>query len=305
MNKKTIPGTPLEISRIALGTWPFAEDMWGPNPEKSCLALIDAALEEGINLIDTAPFYGQGRSEKIVGRAVKGRRDKVILATKCGLLKTGKTIHINLKPASIRRELDDSLKRLQTDYIDLYQTHWPDDNTPLEDTLSEMQKFKQEGKIRAIGVCNFDKDLLQRAADGCEVASVQNQYSALKRDDEQDMLPACEQKHIGYMAYGPLAGGILSGKYKKEPYFADKKDPRRFFYRHYKGDTFQKATQAVNALKSAADTHRITTAQAALAWLISHPAVTCAITGARTPDQIRMNAASADIKIPLIRDMSL
>lgn len=290
-----------EISKVGLGTWPFAEDMWGKIDEKTCLDTTQAALDAGINLVDTAPFYGMGRSETIVGKALKGKRDKVILATKCGLIKEGKSVFFNLKPESIRNELELSLKRLDTDYIDLYQTHWPDPKTPIEETMEEMKKFVQEGKVKAIGLCNADRALIEKAGAVHPLATVQNEYSLLKRDPEKEVLPACEKAGIGLIAYGPLAGGILSGKYNEAPQLPPG-DPRRFFYRHYKGESFEKASKVAGEVKTLADKHGTVPVAVALAWLTAHSAVATAIVGAKSPTQIQSSARAGNLEIPSLRD---
>lgn len=301
MKYSKISGIDSGVSQMALGTWPFSGNVWGSLAEKTCVQTINAALEAGINLIDTAPFYGMGRAEEIVGKAVKGKRDRVVIATKCGLIQEGKSIQINLKPSSIRQELELSLKRLDTDVIDLYQTHWPDSETSIEDTLKEMKKFVEEGKVKAIGICNADLSLLKKAASACPLASVQNEYSLLKREAEQEILPFCEKEGIGFLAYGPLAGGILTGKYRTEPHLP-KSDPRRFFYQHYAGDAFKRAEKVVTQCRALAEARNTTPGAVSLAWITHHPAVSAALPGAKTPDQARANASAGDLDIPALRE---
>ncbi|OVE78072.1 hypothetical protein BVX98_01430, partial [bacterium F11] len=207
MRYTTLSGFQGPLSQIGLGTWPFADDAWGKIDEKTCLDTIFAALDAGINVIDTAPFYGLGRVEEIVGKALKGRRDNVFLATKFGLIKEGKSIKKNSRPESIRTELEASLKRLGTETIDLYQIHWPDPKTPFEETLEETSKFFAEGKIKSLGVCNFDLDLLKKIRGLSPIATLQNQYSLLKPQDENHILPYCHAEKMGYLAYGSLGGG--------------------------------------------------------------------------------------------------
>lgn len=297
MRYNKIPGTELNVSAVALGTWVFGGDNWGGSDETLCAQTVSAALESGINFIDTAPAYGWGRAETIVGNAIKGKRDKVVIATKCGLKKEGKSITICLKPEAVRRELEDSLKRLGTDYIDIYQLHWPDKNTPLEETLGEMRKFSEEGKIRHIGVSNFDLPLLEKARAICRIAAIQNEYSFLKRDAEKKILPHCAAHGVGFLAYGCLGGGILSGKYVAEPVFS-RSDARSFFYRYYRGEGFEKASKAALFFRSAAEKSGVRPAQAAINWTIQRAGVTAAIAGARTPEQAAMNARSADMELP-------
>ena len=293
MKFSRIPNTDLRVSRIALGSWPFSGSDWGRLEEEDCIRTTKAAFGCGTNFIDTAPIYGLGRAERIVGKAIQGQRDKVILATKCGLQVEGGSVRINLKPDFLRREIEDSLTRLGTDFIDLYQPHWPDPKTPLEETLGELNRFRKEGKIRHIGVANFSLELLQEAAGITEVSTIQNQYSLLKRESENGILPFCAENNIGFLAYGPLAGGILTGKYKEEATF-QRGDPRTFFYRFYKGDSFKRAQEVVRELVKSNEASETPPVHLALSWVLGNPAVVSAIVGAKSPDQIRMNAESAD-----------
>ena len=209
----------MEVSVVSLGTWVLGGDQWGETDDTQSIAAIQRAIDLGINLIDTAPAYGLGHAEEIVGKAIKGRRDRVFIASKCGLQKRGKRFVLDLTPTEIRKELEASLVRLAIENIDLYQCHWPDPNTPIESTLSEMLKMQSEGKINAIGVSNFDVPLLERASNVAQVVSVQPQYSLLERDIEESMLPFCIKRRIGVMTYGSLGSGILTGKYEERPTF--------------------------------------------------------------------------------------
>ena len=163
----------IEISQIGLGTWAYSNDVWGPTDEAQAINTIHYVIDSGVNLIDTAPIYGYGHSETIVGKSIKNRRNKVFLATKCGLIGRGKNITHNLSRKSILKEIDDSLSRLQTDYIDLYQCHWPDANTPLSETMEVLNEIKKSGKIRFIGVSNFNSDQLAVAEKYSEITTLQ------------------------------------------------------------------------------------------------------------------------------------
>lgn len=280
-----IKDTELQISSLALGTWVFSGDCWGGVKEQECVDTVSAAIDCGINLIDTAPIYGYGAAESIIGKAIKGRRDKVIVATKCGLIGIGAHIKHNLNPESIRMEIEESLKRLQVDYIDIYQCHWPDPNTPIEETLEFLCKLQQEGKIRYIGVSNFDDKLLKQACDFTRIVTLQNQYSLLEREIEDKVLPMCRDLEVGVLTYGPLAGGILSGKYKTEPNFKPG-DARSFFYKCYKGDEFSKTKKMLNDLEWL----KRPLNQLAVNWVRQQEGVASVITGARNPEQIIQNA---------------
>src|SRR5882724_8013107 len=213
----------IQASVIVLGTWAIGGWMWGGTDEAKAIRAIQVSLDAGITLIDTAPAYGLGLSETIVGKAVAGRRDKIVIATKYGLVwhvkrgdpfldEKGKAIHRYLGSESIRYEVEQSLKRLNTDYIDLYQTHWQDSTTPISETMEVLLQLKQEGKIRAIGVSNCSLDQLKRYRALGSVDSTQEKYNMLHREVETDLAPFCAREGITLMAYTPLANGLLTGK---------------------------------------------------------------------------------------------
>lgn len=292
MKFRNLAGTDIKISEICLGTWVFGGNMWSGTDEQDCIKTVDKALDMGINIIDTAAVYGFGKSEEILGTALEKKRKNIIIATKCGLVWEHKKIRKCLKPDSIKKEIDRSLTRLKTDYIDIYQIHWPDENTPLEDTFDALKTIKQSGKIRHIGVCNFNLELLKKAFRIGEVVSVQNEYSYLKPGAGNSVFDFCRTNKISFFAYGPLAGGILSGKYKKAAHFA-KNDARSFFYKFYKGEGFEKAQKAIKLLETISDKRKVPLSQVAINWILSNPAVTSVLTGARTPEQIETNALSS------------
>lgn len=289
---KKIPNTDLNASVISLGTWAFGGDNWGSVNESECIEAVRTGIELGINLIDTAPIYGNGVSEKVVKKAIKGIRDKVIIATKCGLIKQGSRIKNNLKSGSIRAEVDDSLKRLGVECIDLYQCHWPDQDTPIEETMQEMLRMKNQGKIRYIGVSNFDLELLKRAKKVVDIASVQNHYSLLERSIENGLLQFCREKGIGVLSYGSLGGGILSGKYESEKQFS-KSDARSFFYKYYSGEGFKIAQKTIKVLNDISGRHGKPVNQVALNWIRQKSAVVSAIAGCKNAEQARANALAA------------
>lgn len=293
MKYKKIPNTDLNVSVISLGTWVFSGDVWGRVSEKECIDAVSAAIECGINLIDTAPIYGYGKAEEIVGEAINGKRDKVIIATKCGLIKKGLGITNNLKPDSIRKELDESLKRLKTDYIDICQCHWPDSDTPIEETLAEMTRLKNEGKIKYIGLSNYDIGLLKQATSLADITTLQSHYSLLERSIEKEILPYCIEKNIGILTYGSLGGGILSGKYQTQPSF-NSSDARSFFYKFYKGDEFKKASKIVNVLKDISEKTKRPMSQIALNWIWQKEGIITAIAGCRNAQQAKLNALSTE-----------
>jgi len=288
MNYKTLEGG-LRVSRVALGTWVFGGDGWGGAEESGCISAVSAALDEGVNLIDTAPGYGFGRAETIIGKALAGRRDKAVIATKCGLVKTAKGgVAIKLSAESIKAEVEASLKNLGTDYIDIYQTHWPDKHVPVEETYAAMLALIKEGKVRHIGVCNCPPALLEEISKIVKPAVVQNEYSFLKRRFGDDAFPFCEKTGAAFFAYGPLGGGILSAKYKESAVFK-KGDARSFFYRFFSPKNFGKSSAAAKLLAAIASAHGGTAAQAAINWVLLRNE-TVALVGARNAEQAKANA---------------
>lgn len=207
-----VAGLPFEASRIALGTWAIGGWMWGGTEEKDAIATIHHALDLGVNLIDTAPVYGFGQSEEIVGKALEGRRDKVLIATKAGLDWTGGNIVRNSTRARLEQELEDSLRRLKTDVIDIYQVHWPDEATAFDETARTLEGFRRAGKIRLIGVSNFSPEQMDRVRAEASLATIQPPYNLFEREIENDVLPYAKKHDIVVLAYGALCRGLLSGK---------------------------------------------------------------------------------------------
>lgn len=207
-----VAGLPIEASRIALGTWAIGGWMWGGTEEKDAIATIHHALDLGVNLIDTAPVYGFGQSEEIVGKALEGRRDKVLIATKAGLDWTGGNIVRNSTRARLEQELEDSLRRLKTDVIDIYQVHWPDEATAFDETARTLEGFRRDGKIRAIGVSNFSPEQMDRVRAEASLATIQPPYNLFEREIENDVLPYAKKHDIVVLAYGALCRGLLSGR---------------------------------------------------------------------------------------------
>jgi aryl-alcohol dehydrogenase-like predicted oxidoreductase len=208
-----IRGTSLKVSRVALGTWAIGGWMWGGTDDAESIATIRAALDQGINLIDTAPAYGFGRSEEIVGRAIEGNlRDRVVIATKAGLEWSNGKVWRNASRARILREIEDSLRRLRTDYIDIYQIHWPDPLVAVEETAEAMHTLLRQGKIRAIGVSNFSLDQLKRFRSIAPVHVLQSPYNLFERGIDADLLPYCRSHMIATFGYGALCRGLLSGR---------------------------------------------------------------------------------------------
>ncbi len=284
------------VSAIALGTWAIGGSHWGSYDEPKAIRAIETALDKGVNFIDTAPVYGDGHSERLVGKAIRGKRDNLFLATKCGLdIYSGK-YERNLSPSYIEKDLTQSLKRLGTDYIDLYQCHWPDPETPLVQTMEVLQKFREEGKIRYIGVSNFSDEQLREAVQYGGLFSLQAHYSLLERALEKDLLQTCLEQGIHVLSYGPLGAGMLTGKYSKRPIFS-KGDARSFFYRFFKPRYWEPVRRLVDALVAIARAKGVNPGSVAISWVLAREGILSAIVGARSSEQVLENIAHAPIAL--------
>ena len=287
-----------ELSVIGLGAWAIGGPWqwgWGKQDDDDSIRTIHRALDLGINWIDTAAVYGLGHSEEIVGKALKGVREQVFVATKCGLVWSSKgKIRNDLSPASIRKEAEDSLRRLNTDYIDLYQIHWPDPRTPIEKSWREMVKLQKEGKVRYIGVSNFDVTLMEKAEAIAHVDSLQPLYNFIDRAAEKEILPYCQENGTGVVVYSPMKSGLLTGKFDSERLAAD---DWRSKSGDFKEPRLSEILGLVESLQPFAKKYNISVGQLAIGWVLKNSAVTSAIVGARRPEQIEENAAAAEIEI--------
>ena len=290
-----------EITTVGLGAWAIGGPWvygWGVQDDSESIQAIRKSLELGVNWIDTAAIYGYGHSEEVVCKALEGmRREEIIIATKCGLIPQETTPPVNdLSPASIRREVEASLRRLGTDYIDLYQFHWPDNRTqtPVEDSWAAMADLQKEGKVRWIGVSNFDVQLLQRCEAVCHVDSLQPPYSLLRREVEKEILPWCLDHGVGVIVYSPMQAGLLSGSFDPSRVAEDdwrKRNPM------FSGERLQKNLEFVDRLRPIAEKHGKTVGHLAIAWTLSNPAVTAAIVGARRASQAEENVQAMGWKL--------
>lgn len=290
MNKRQLGKNGPFITTIGFGAWAIGGPWqygWGKVDDDESIKAIHTAIDNGINWIDTAAVYGFGHSEEVVGKAVKGIRHEVFIATKCGMINDGKgNAVVNLKPESIRKEIEESLRRLQTDYIDLYQFHWPDPNTPVEDSWGTMVELKKEGKVKFIGVCNFDVPLLKKCMEIERVQSLQPPYSLLRRDIEKEILPYCLQNEIGVVVYSPMQAGLLTGKFDINKIAEDDwRRKNKYFQEPY----LSKALAFVEKLKPIAEKSNKTVGNLAVAWVLMNKAVTSAIVGARRSEQVMEN----------------
>ena len=284
MEHIAIAGLPFDASRIALGTWAIGGWMWGGTDEGDAVDTIHHALDLGINLIDTAPVYGFGQSEEIVGKALAGRRDKVLIATKTGIDWSGDRPRRNSSPARLRQELEDSLSRLKTDVIDLYQIHWPDEGTDFEETASTLEAFRRDGKIRAIGVSNFSPEQMERFGDEAPLATVQPPYNLFEREIEAHVLPYAKKHDIVVLAYGALCRGLLTGKITPDTTFEG--DDLRNVDPKFKPDRRGQYLAAVDRLSALAREKYGTSVLAlAVRWILDQ-GDTIALWGARKPSQL-------------------
>jgi aryl-alcohol dehydrogenase-like predicted oxidoreductase len=286
MERTGIPGTSLKVSPVAIGTWAIGGWMWGGTDEAHSIATIRAAFEHGINIVDTAPVYGFGRSEEIVGRAIaEGRlRSDVLIATKAGLQWEGGKVSRNASRARILREVEDSLRRLRTDYIDVYQVHWPDPLTTIEETADAMHMLFAQGKIRAIGVSNFSVGQMQRFRRVAPLHVLQPPYNLFERGIETDLLPYCRQNNIAMLGYGALCRGLLSGRMHANTAF-DGDDLRRTDPKFIQ-PRFAQYLAAVAQLDRLAQRFGKRVIHLAVRWMLDQ-GVTTALWGARHPDQLQ------------------
>jgi aryl-alcohol dehydrogenase-like predicted oxidoreductase len=296
----------IKASAIGLGTWAIGGWMWGGTDEAKSISAIQASIDEGISLIDTAPAYGQGLSEEIVGKAIAGRRDKVVLATKCGLVwhtqkgnhffdYDGKPVHRYLGKDAIVYEVEQSLKRLRTDYIDHYITHWQDPTTPISETMEALETLKSQGKIRSIGASNTTVDDVKAYLAAGQLDAIQEEYSMIKRDIEETHVPLCLQEKVSVLSYSSLALGLLTGKIGPDRTFEgddQRKDNPRFSV-----ENRRKVARLMDAIAPIAEAHGATKAQVVIAWTLQQPGITFSLCGARDPEQARENAKAGRLRL--------
>jgi aryl-alcohol dehydrogenase-like predicted oxidoreductase len=283
-----IDGTNLVSSRIGLGTWAVGGWMWGGTDEKESIRTIHEGLDHGINLIDTAPIYGYGRSEEIVGEALRqhGCRDRVILATKVGIDWANGKIERNSTRQRILREFKDSLRRLRTDYIDIYQLHWPDPLVPIEETAATLRELYEHGKIRAIGVSNYSPEEMDRFKAAAPLHTIQPPYNLFEREVERDVLPYALGHGVTALTYGALCRGLLSGAMSADRQFA-KDDMRKTTDPKFQQPHFAEYLDAATKLDAfARENYGKRVIHLAVRWLLDQPGVGVALWGARRPEQL-------------------
>jgi aryl-alcohol dehydrogenase-like predicted oxidoreductase len=281
-----IPGTTLRVGRVALGTWAMGGWMWGGSDDRESAATIRAALEQGINLVDTAPVYGFGASEEIVGRAIAaaGLRSRAVIATKVGLEWRDGKVYRNATRDRIMQEIDASLRRLRTDYIDIYQVHWPDPLVPIEETAEAMRTLHDQGKIRAIGVSNFSVAQMERFRQVAPLHVLQPPYNLFERTIESEILPYCRTNNIATLGYGALCRGLLSGRMRADTVFEG--DDLRRLDPKFQPPRFAQYLEAVRQLDQfAQDRFRRRVIQLAVRWMLDQ-GISVALWGGRRPDQL-------------------
>jgi len=292
-----------QVSAMGFGTWPMSGDRYGPIQDAEASTAIQQAIDAGVNLVDTAPAYGSGHSEDVVGRAIKGRRDKILLVTKCG---------INRKPGqqfpgrdssreNILNEVDISLQRLDTDHIDVYLIHWPDPTVPFEEAFSAMDECVKAGKVRFVGVSNFTVEQMEACIKVRPIDVIQVGYHVFDRRMEKEVFPFCAKNDIGVMGYGSLAHGLLTGAFTSDTTF-DPQDWRGggiFFGQPLlKGDNLKTNVGVVDQLKREVAARKgVSMAQLALAWSLHNPVVSTALVGSRTPAELQSNLAGAELEL--------
>ena len=286
-----------EISVVGYGAWEAGGDFWGPNEsDEKVIAAIQAGLDAGMNWIDTAEVYGRGRSEELVGRAVRGRRDDLVLFTKVAPQPGG----TGIRPEQVKAAIRGSLDRLGTDHVDLYQVHWMDERVPLEDTWGAMAGLQDEGLVRHIGLSNVSRSHVERCEDVRHVDSVQNSFSLLSQEDRGDLLVSLQEMGVGYLAYSPLALGMLSGAIGKDHVFGEldfRSGSRGEMPEYFRPGELERNVERVERLREIAKRLATSVAPLALRWALSQTGVAAVIAGSRTADHVRSNATAGDLQV--------
>ena len=291
MEKRRLGSSDLEITPIGIGAWAMGGAgwtwSWGPQDDQESTAAIQAGLDRGINWIDTAAVYGLGHSEEVVARALEGRNSRPYVFTKCALVWSKKReISNSLKAESIRRECEASLRRLRVDVIDLYQVHWPDPDPDIEEGWTEMARLKEEGKVRNIGVSNFNTQQMKRALSIAPITSLQPPYSILNPDVEDEILPFASRNNIGVIVYSPMYSGLLTGAMTRQRIASFAAEDWRSHNANFQEPLLSRNLRLVELLREIGHRYGRTAGEVAIAWTLHNPAVTGAIVGVRSPRQV-------------------
>jgi len=286
--------TDMNVSVVGFGAWELGGN-WGPIDRENAIKILNLAYENGVNFFDTAPAYGLGKSEESVGEFLKGKkRESLYIATKCGLEWDQKgRIRNNLKKERVLKEIDDSLKRLKTDYVDLYQIHWPDPNTPLQETAEALQKILDSKKARYIGVSNFSSNQIEELVKYVDIVSTQNYYNLLVKNIEKELFPVVKKYDLAVIPYSPLAKGLLTGKISKD-FVPDRRDPRAMDEIFKNRDLFEKNVEKVEELKILSNRIGRPLSQLAINWLLHHDEVPTVIAGTKDEMHLMENIESGD-----------
>jgi aryl-alcohol dehydrogenase-like predicted oxidoreductase len=300
LEKRAFGKTGMEITTIGFGSWAIGGNAWGPQDDDEAVGAIRRAVELGMNWIDTAAVYGLGHSEELVARALKGvpEPDRPYVFTKCSLVwdENGE-VHNVLDKDSVKRECEESLRRLQADVIDLYQIHWPRPDEDIEEGWEAMAELKEEGKVRHIGVSNFDVSQMERVQEIASVETLQPPYNMLNRDIEAEILPYCAGQNIGVIVYSPMRSGLLTGKMTRERIENLPSDDWRRNSSDFQEPKLSRNLELVELLEEIGEEHGRSPAEVAIAWTLRHPAVTAAIVGGRRPDQVDGIISAAELRL--------
>jgi len=302
LSLRPLGNSDLKITSIGFGAWAIGggdwQYAWGPQDDNDSIAAIHRALSLGINWIDTAAVYGLGHSEEVVGRAVKSSAHKPYIFTKCSMRwHADRTIYNSLKAASLAEELEASLRRLQVDVIDLYQVHWPNPDSEIEEGWEALSRMREQGKLRWIGVSNFNIDQMKRAQKIAPITSLQPPYSMLRRAVEAEILPFAQANGIGVINYSPMLSGLLAGKMTRERIAALPADDWRRKNVEFQEPRLSRNLRLVELLQSIGNAHGVTSGVVAVAWTLHNPAITAAIVGGRSPRQVEETSAALGFRL--------
>jgi len=300
VNKVNLDRTKLFVSKIAFGCGPLGSNEWGRYDDKDTVNAVAKAYDIGVNYFDTADVYGLGRSEELLGKALGKNRHDAVISTKFGVNWKDNNRGLRAEtfydssPARVRKALEDSLRRLNIESIPLYFMHWPDPNTPVEQTLEVLSSFLAQGKIQHIGLSNFSYKQIKEVNEILDVTAIQVQHSLIDRDLDKEIVELCENNRINILSYGSLAQGLLSGKY--DNYFEFGEDDCRLRLSHFHGDQFKKHLPLLNQIKDIATKYQVSSSQVALRWTLEEPRISSVITGIKNISQLEDNVASLDWK---------
>jgi aryl-alcohol dehydrogenase-like predicted oxidoreductase len=302
MNKKRLGNSDMDITPLGVGAWAMGGGGWafgwGPQDDRQSIAAIHAALDRGINWIDTAAVYGLGHSEEVVARAIEGRSAKPYIFTKCSLVwDEGRKISNSLKADSIRRECENSLRRLKVDTIDLYQIHWPNPEPDIEEGWSAVAGLQKEGKVRWIGVSNFNARQMERCRSIAAITSLQPPYSAISPEIEEEILPYCQKQRIGVIVYSPMKSGLLSGTMTRERVENFPQDDFRKRALNFQEPALTRNLNLAELMRQIGARHSRSAGEVAIAWTLRHPAVSAAIVGFRSSEQVAGVIGAMDFRL--------